>query len=106
MGNSYYECQNNECGNGFDSYSDYSFWCDCGAHFCSEECGNKESSFESDETEPTSGIIEETDREGESSTCLFCRNEDCPDVELLKWLLKRDKLTKKKAVKLYLKDQK
>lgn len=75
--------------------------CDCGDWVdCNEECGRR---WCYDECAEADGRREAEDENGDTSvTCKYCRNEDVDDCELLKFLLKHCKLTRKRAVKMLL----
>lgn len=61
-------------------------WCDMQ---CAEADGFKKSYYD----EKADGYIEKS--------CNYCREDDVEDILLLKFLLKKYKLTRKKAVKMY-----
>lgn len=102
MGVSYYQCENPDCGQGFTDNSDYCFYCGCGSKFCSTDCG--EQKFEQDGTPKSFVFGDEHEEYDLPSTCIFCRRENVEDEVLMKWLLKKTKLTRNKAVKQYLKE--
>ena len=85
----FYACDN--CGKTFpDCGRYYTCNCDCGRHWCSLECAEEEG-YE---------IGEDKDEE-DNTTCSFCRNESFEDCELLKFLLKKYKLTYTQVEKQY-----
>lgn len=73
----YYKCDC--CGKVFSDWDDDCHFCDCGKHYCSDECAEK------------CGFKEDL-----YSTCNFCRKEDFNDSQLLDYLL--DKLDLSKEV--------
>lgn len=88
MGVDFYACQN--CG---ETYCDcgYYFTCSCEAMFCSDRCGGKK--------------VEKGSESGnywdDITSCVLCRVEVIPDIDLLNFLLKRHNLTRSEAEALY-----
>lgn len=93
MGVDFYACNN--CGETFPDCGSY-FHCDCGATFCSSECGKHEYKEYSDDD-----IDDENDYEEEISTCIYCRVESVLDHDLLIFILDKYGLTYDQACDLY-----
>ena len=90
MGISYYTCAG--CDNNFPDCADGVVWCDCGNHFCCDDCAKM-----IDVNEPDG---DEEDWE-ESLQCCICRKEEANDGLLLEALLRHYKITKEDALKIW-----
>jgi hypothetical protein len=80
MGIDYYTCS--YCGDTFNDCGHY-VSCDCGRHWCSDECAKK------DKYRTT------------KDTCGYCKNEIFEDGDLLKFSLKLLNINKKELIKQY-----
>jgi hypothetical protein len=88
MGIDYYTCAN--CGDAFADCNDY-FSCEhCYEHFCTDECGGKETE---DNDDP--------DSDAEIMSCIFCRREVTHDYDMIQFLLDKLSLTYDQAMDLY-----
>lgn len=83
MGIDYFSC--NYCSDSFPDVIDY-VSCDCGNHWCSEECAKKDKFRR---------------KVNGDSSCKFCRGEDFSDGELLKYSLKLLGKTRKELITQY-----
>lgn len=82
-------CDANGCKNTICiDYDDTIFECDCGAKFCSVDCG--------------SGDFFGENEDDLSCDCLFCRKEDAPDEILLNATLKHFGLKREHAINFWL----
>ena len=89
MGVSYYTCAN--CSYNFPDCGDY-FSCDCGEHFCSDECGERE----------TSEVYCKDDEEDvEVQSCSICRGDVVPDDKLMEFMLQKYNVSKEDITKEY-----
>lgn len=79
MGVDFYTCQNCE-----ETFCDagYYFSCECGYHYCSNECGGRQYAEDNED----------------ESTCIRCRREYIDDGELVHFLLAKLGLTREQAV--------
>lgn len=69
----------------------------CEANFCSEECAKLQCSKPKGEC-----LYESQEEDGcDDCTCVLCRKEWATDGQLLAWLLRRDGLTRAKALEMY-----
>jgi hypothetical protein len=97
MGVDFYACEN--CGHTFPDCGDY-FGCECGAIFCSSECGVRIS-----EEVPTGDkYADGEDKYEDRTTCSFCRLENLADHEMIPFLLNKLGLTREQAVDMFRKE--
>jgi hypothetical protein len=76
-------------------------WCDCGEHWCSEECAELDGyrCYERQVDDEHDEDVEEV------CSCNFCREEDFDDETLLKFALEKLKTTREELVEEYKKEQ-
>jgi hypothetical protein len=97
MGVDFFPCAN--CGESICDCGDY-VRCgdDCGRRWCCEKCALEDGFSKYDE--------ELGEYSSDFKTCKYCRDEELEDYILVDFLLKRAKLTRKKAIKLFFDKQK
>lgn len=87
MGVDFYSCHHCE-----KTFADCGYYINCGNYcgrvWCSDECAEAE------------GVTTDEDT-NEESPCSFCSKDNVEDYELLRFVLKKFKLTREKALKLW-----
>src|SRR5271165_4308841 len=98
MGVDYYQCD--ACGFGFRDDSDYCVWCECGAKFCSESCGEMDNYSEWNDVEQTNRFDLNKD-----ITCVCYRKEHATSDMLLGALLEHYSITRDQAIEIWKKQK-
>lgn len=101
MGLSVHQCA--VCSTEFTSGYEGAVWCQCITVFCCWDCAL--TSYD-EEFEYSDEDIDALYELGEVESCIYCRQEDAADEDLLEFLLEHFKLEREEAVKLYYKAEK
>jgi hypothetical protein len=97
-------CEN--CNETFCDAGDF-FRCECGATFCSSECGErKDGSDDLEENDDDDDCDQDEVEYDDTVTCLFCREEDAPSESLLGALLTHFNITRDDALKIHFAQEK
>jgi hypothetical protein len=97
MGVDFYTCANCErnvpdCGNYFSCSG-------CYEHFCTNDCGGKQTvQEEGDDEDDDNEYLEEI------SSCILCRKESITDRDMVRFLLKKSGLTYDQAIAMFRED--
>lgn len=94
MSISYYTCA--VCDYNFPDCADDIVWCDCGNHFCSDDCAKM-----IDVNAPDDDDEEYEEDWEENLQCCICRKEEANDGLLFEALLRHYNITREDALKIW-----
>jgi len=103
MGIDYYSCDH--CGEAFGDYWDGYEMCECGKHYCSQECANDNGFIRYDEEYEGEIPMHKNGKWELESSCVFCRGESVEDEKLLNFALEVLNVSKDELIEDYKKSR-